>query len=129
MSIASVQADHYLIPLPTVLTDSTHGAMSSFELVAVRLRSGDGAEGVGYTYTVGAGGAAITALVNRDLRPVLLGADAGRIEWLWQRMWWTLHYGGRGGPPAKGSSRVGNRLLAFKARPRATPPPRAPRGP
>ena len=75
MSIASVQADHYSIPLPTVLTDSTHGAMSSFELVTVRLRSGDGAEGVGYTYTVGAGGAAIASLVNRDLGPVLLGAE------------------------------------------------------
>ena len=121
MSIASVQADHYSIPLPTVLTDSTHGAMSSFELVTVRLRSGDGAEGVGYTYTVGAGGAAITSLVNHDLRPVLLGADAGRIEWLWQRMWWTLHYGGRGGLAAMAISAVDIALWDMKARRCATP--------
>ena len=121
MSIASVLADHYSIPLPTVLSDSTHGAMSSFELVAVRIRSADGAEGVGYTYTVGAGGAAITALVNRDLKPVLVGADAERIEWLWQRMWWTLHYGGRGGLAAMAISAVDIALWDMKARRCSTP--------
>lgn len=33
MPIASIQTDHYVIPLPFVLSDSTHGAMSRFELV------------------------------------------------------------------------------------------------
>ena len=75
MSIAAVEASHYSIPLSAVLTDSTHGAMASFELVTARLRTVDGAEGVGYTYTVGAGGAAIAALINRDLQRVLLGAE------------------------------------------------------
>jgi L-alanine-DL-glutamate epimerase-like enolase superfamily enzyme len=31
------------------------------------------------------------------LRPVLIGADADLIEALWNKMWWRLHYGGRGG--------------------------------
>ena len=121
MTIASVEADHYAIPLPTVLTDSTHGAMSSFDLVTVRLRDTEGSEGVGYTYTVGAGGSAVAALVNRDLRPVLLGADAERIEWLWQRMWWRLHYGGRGGFAALAISAVDIALWDRKARRHATP--------
>src|SRR5689334_5415280 len=97
MRIADVQADHYVIPLPTVLSDSTHGVIPGFELVTVRLQDDDGATGVGYTYTVGTGGAAVRALIARDLVPTLIGRDADRIEEIWQAMWWRLHYGGRGG--------------------------------
>src|SRR2546421_5336129 len=97
MQIHRVQADHYLIPLPTILSDSTHGAITRFELVAVRLHDADGAVGVGYTYTVGTGGAAVHTLVARDLAPLLTGREAERIEEIWQAMWWALHYGGRGG--------------------------------
>src|SRR5215831_11746146 len=97
MAIAQLRADHYLIPLPVVLSDSTHGDISHFELVTVRLKDGDGAEGVGYSYTVGAGGGAVHSLIARDLEPLLRGQDPERIEWLWQRMWWGLHFGGRGG--------------------------------
>src|SRR5581483_4902826 len=97
MLIRDVRADHYVIPLPTALSDSTHGTIEGFELVTVRLRDADGAEGIGYTYTVGAGGAAVHALIARELEPRLRGRDAERIEQLWQAMWWALHYGGRGG--------------------------------
>ncbi|HEX3996090.1 MAG TPA: mandelate racemase/muconate lactonizing enzyme family protein, partial [Acetobacteraceae bacterium] len=87
----------YRIELPVPLSDSTHGTMTHFELVTVRARDVDGAEGVGYTYTTGAGGAAVHALIDQGLRPVLIGADADLIEALWNKMWWRLHYGGRGG--------------------------------
>src|SRR5947208_14996394 len=99
-TIASIRADLYRIPLPTVLTDSTHGEMRAFELITVRLLDSEGAEGVGYTYTVGAGGGAIHSLIARDLAPVVTGAMSDNIEALWQRMWWTVHYGGRGGQAA-----------------------------
>src|SRR5579871_358999 len=97
MKIASVDAGLYRIALPVALSDSTHGTITHFELITVRLRDSDGAEGVGYTYTVGAGGAAVHALIDQGLRPVLIGADADLIESLWNKMWWRLHYGGRGG--------------------------------
>ena len=97
MIIDSVLSDHYRIPLPTVLSDSTHGEMTHFELITVRVRTDTGDEGLGYTYTVGAGGAAIRALVLRDLVPVLIAADAQHIGRLWERMWWRLHFVGRGG--------------------------------
>jgi L-alanine-DL-glutamate epimerase-like enolase superfamily enzyme len=61
MTIHDVQVDHYQIPLPVALSDSTHGTIRGFELVTVRVRDADGAEGVGYTYTVGAGGVRRTA--------------------------------------------------------------------
>jgi L-alanine-DL-glutamate epimerase-like enolase superfamily enzyme len=89
-AIASLTADHYRIPLPVVLSDSTHGDIAEFELVTVRVRDAAGAEGVGYTYTVGKGGAAIAALIARDLCPLAVGSEPDRIETLWQRMWWPM---------------------------------------
>jgi L-alanine-DL-glutamate epimerase-like enolase superfamily enzyme len=114
--IRDVQADHYRIPLPVALSDSTHGTMRAFELVTVRVRDDDGAEGVGYTYTVGTAGAAVHALITRDLVPVLAGRDAARIEELWQAMWWAVHYGGRGGAQALAISAVDIALWDLSAR-------------
>jgi L-alanine-DL-glutamate epimerase-like enolase superfamily enzyme len=114
--IRDVRADHYRIPLPTVLSDSTHGTIAAFELVTVRVHDDDGVEGVGYTYTVGAGGGAVHALLVRDLAPRLIGRDAGRIEELWQAMWWAIHYGGRGGAQVLAISAVDIALWDLRAR-------------
>ena len=91
MTITAVETGHYRVPLPAVLSDSTHGDIAHFELVTARVRTADGAEGLGYTYTVGAGAAAIRTLLE-ELAPLLLDHDAERIEALWQRMWWGCHY-------------------------------------
>jgi L-alanine-DL-glutamate epimerase-like enolase superfamily enzyme len=119
--IRDVRADHYLIPLPRALSDSTHGTIRGFELVTVRVRDAGGTEGVGYTYTVGTGGAAVHALVARELAPLLCGRDAERIEQLWQAMWWALHYGGRGGAQALAISAVDIALWDLRARRQGTP--------
>jgi L-alanine-DL-glutamate epimerase-like enolase superfamily enzyme len=121
MPIEAIQTDHYLIPLPVALSDSTHGTIRGFELVTVRVRDHEGVEGVGYTYTVGAGGAAIRALVERDVTPHLIGRDAERIEELWQAMWWALHYGGRGGAAVLAISAVDIALWDLRARRQSVP--------
>jgi L-alanine-DL-glutamate epimerase-like enolase superfamily enzyme len=56
-----------------------------------------------------------------DLSPVLLGAEADRIEALWQRMWWALHYGGRGGSASLAISALDIALWDLKARWLGTP--------
>ena len=117
MKIDAVEIDHYEIPLPQVLTDSTHGEMRHFALLTVRVRTSDGAEGLGYTYTVGkTGGAAVRAHLEQDLRPVLLGEDPLRIERAWQRMWQALHYVGRGGVATFAISAVDTALWDLKAK-------------
>jgi L-alanine-DL-glutamate epimerase-like enolase superfamily enzyme len=116
MKIASLETALYRIELPVPLSDSTHGIMTHFELVAVRVRDADGAEGVGYTYTTGAGGAAVLVLIDQGLRSVVIGADADMIEQLWQTMWWRLHYGGRGGSVSLAVSAVDIALYDLKAR-------------
>ena len=121
MLIESLQADHYRIPLPVALSDSTHGVIESFDVITVRLRDADGAEGVGYTYTVGTGGAAVHAVLARDLAPRLAGREAERIEELWQVMWWALHYGGRGGAQGLAISAVDIALWDLRARRQGAP--------
>ena len=121
MKIRDLQADHYRITLPVALSDSTHGLIEGFELITARVRDVDGAEGVGYTYTVGTGGAAVRALLARDLSPRLAGREAEDIEALWQLMWWALHYGGRGGAQALAISAVDMALWDLRARRQGAP--------
>ncbi len=121
MAIRGLEVGHYRVPLPVVLSDATHGDITHFELVTVRLRTRDGAEGTGYTYTPGAGGAAIRSLIARDLAPALTGQDEERIAELWERMWWRLHYVGRGGLAAFAISAVDIALWDLRARRREMP--------
>jgi L-alanine-DL-glutamate epimerase-like enolase superfamily enzyme len=72
--------------------------MREFELVTVSVRDRDGAEGTGYTFTVGRNGGAIHDVLTREIAEIAVGLDADRIEHVWRRLWWDLHYGGRGGP-------------------------------
>lgn len=96
----------YKVPLARTMADSTHGDMSYFELITVKLTDSDGAIGLGYSYGVNAGGAGISVLIDRYLRDVVVGAEADRIEALWQQMWWHLHYAGRGGHATSAISAV-----------------------
>ena len=114
--LEALECDHYRIPLPRTLSDSTHGDITHFELITVRARDAAGNEGLGYTYTVGRGGAAIHALIARDITPLLLGQDATRIEALWEKMWWGIHYVGRGGLSIHAISAVDIALWDLAAR-------------
>lgn len=114
--ITSIEPGFYRIPLPTVLTDSTHGEMRAFELNTVRIRDSDGAEGVGYTFTVGRNGGAIDAVLTRELPEIMEREEADEIERLWHKAWWALHYGGRGGPTVLALSAFDMALWDLKAK-------------
>lgn len=115
-TITTLDVGCYHVPLPVVLSDSTHGDIHHFALVTVRVRDSDGGEGLGYTYTVGHGGRAVASVVRDDLAPLLVGQDPERTEALWQRMWWGTHYGGRGGLAALAISAVDIALWDSAAR-------------
>ena len=97
MIIKRLDTRHYILPLSHPMTDATHGVMTHFEVILAELETECGCTGYGYTYTIGSGGTAIKALMERDLQPILVGADANRIEQIWERMWRCMHYVGRGG--------------------------------
>lgn len=121
MKIVSIDSAMYQVPLAVPLSDSIHGEMPFFELITVRLRDDQGLEGLGYTYTVGAGGLAIHVLIDRYLKPDLLGQDPTRIEHLWERMWWRLHYSGRGGSASLAISAVDIALWDLAGKRQGTP--------
>ena len=114
--IADITAGHYRIPLDVPLSDSTHGTMTAFELITVRVRDTDGEEGVGYTYTTGHNGRAVHATLAHDIAEIVGEADADRIEHIWSKVWWGLHYGGRGGPAVLALSALDIALWDLKAR-------------
>lgn len=114
--IGDIETGYFRVPLPVVLTDSTHGEMRAFELNTVRVRDKDGAEGVGYTFTVGRNGAAVDAVLAREIKEIARGKDADLIEKLWNDLWWELHYGGRGGPTVLAISAFDIALWDLKAK-------------
>ena len=115
-AIERIEAGFYRVPLPVPLSDSTHGTMTSFELITVRVRDAEGAEGVGYTYTTGHNGGAVARLLAHDIPEIVGHEDADRIERIWQKVWWGLHYGGRGGPSVLALSAFDMALWDLKAR-------------
>ena len=114
--IVRLDARGYRIPLEVPLTDATHGVMAAFELLTVRVRDADGGEGVGYTYTTGRNGGAIADILSREIPELVIGEDADLIEHLWSKVWWGLHYGGRGGPSVLALSAFDIALWDLKAR-------------
>ena len=120
--IASIETHHYRIPLPVVLSDSTHGEMSHSGLIVARVRDAGGLEGIGYTYTVNdIGSRAIRALIEDDLAPAVIGEDARDIDRLWERMWWRVHFCGRGGPAAFAMAAVDVALWDLEGKRRGEP--------
>jgi L-alanine-DL-glutamate epimerase-like enolase superfamily enzyme len=117
MKIANVETELYHVPLAKPMEDAIHGVQSEFSLIVVKLTTDDGATGMGYTYSVGqVGGTAIATLIQDSLAGTLIGEDPRRIEQLWSKMWWSLHYVGRGGIAVFSLSAVDIALWDLKAR-------------
>ena len=114
--ITEIIVEYYRIPLDEQLGDAKHGIYTDFELPVVKIITDDGIEGVGYTYTGGVGGRAITAMIEYDLKPFLLGKDASSVEKLWEEMQWHIHYVGRGGIASFAISAVDIALWDIRAK-------------
>ena len=69
-------------------------AIQSFvtqETPLVRVFCDDGAEGVGYTYTIGTGGSSVIALLRDHLCPRLIGRDPAQVEMIWKELFFHTH--------------------------------------
>ncbi len=69
-------------------------AIQSFitqETPIVRISCDDGAQGTGYTYTIGTGGSSVVALLADHFAPRLVGRDSDDIEALWKDLFFHTH--------------------------------------
>ncbi len=115
--IRRIESRRYRIPLPVVLSDSTHGEMHDFGLVTVEIHSDDGDRGLGYTYSVGdIGTGAIASMIADDLAGALVDADPLATERNWEKMWWRVHFVGRGGIASFAIAAMDIALWDLKAR-------------
>lgn len=91
MKILSADAVWLHCPLPPERQHtSDFGRISAFDSVLVTVRTEDGRAGYGEAKPVvgsAGSGAALVAIIEHELRPLLLGEDASQINRLWSRMY------------------------------------------
>lgn len=83
--------------VPKVKRTDAIQAFVSQETPIVRIVDADGAEGVGYCYTIGQGGSSIVALIRDHMAPWLIGRDAAMVEQLWKGLFFFTHATSVGG--------------------------------
>lgn len=85
-----ISAEAFLIDIPveTVRTDSVQAFLKQ-ETPFVIIRTSEGLEGVGYSYTIGTGGTAVLAMLRDYLLPKLIGMDSQFVERVWNEIYYS----------------------------------------
>jgi L-alanine-DL-glutamate epimerase-like enolase superfamily enzyme len=96
MKISGMEVSLHRLPLKEPWGDSTH-RITHIELILCKLSTDTSHNGVGYSYTVGSGGAAVATLMRAYLTPIVVGEDPSYIERLWRRLWQECHDAGARG--------------------------------
>jgi L-alanine-DL-glutamate epimerase-like enolase superfamily enzyme len=76
---------------PQVVRSDAIQSFVAQETPIVRITCADGAQGIGYSYTIGTGGSSVVALLRDHLAPRLIGRDAAQIERLWKELFFHTH--------------------------------------
>ncbi|PCJ70574.1 MAG: mandelate racemase [Rhodobiaceae bacterium] len=86
------RVDLHLVPLvpKTVRTDAIQ-RFECQETILLRIWDTDGANGVGYSYTIGTGGSSVIALLRDHLVPLLIGRATDQIEAIWLDLKMSTH--------------------------------------
>ena len=101
--ITSVEARTVHIPLRQA-TAFARRQVTSRDYTLVRIRTDDGAEGIGHCYAGHSGGNVVTTAVREMLAPMLIGADSTSTELLWKNMYQEVLLHGRVGSVMRGLS-------------------------
>lgn len=90
--------------------------VEAVEAVVVRLFTDRDVDGLGLTYTIGRGGAAIKCILEKELVPLVIGEDPLNSERIWQKLWWACHWVGRTGITTMGIAAVDNAIWDLKGK-------------
>jgi hypothetical protein len=76
---------------PKAVRSDAIQAFTKQETPIVRIWTDDGADGTGYSYTIGTGGSAVVALLRDYMAPWLLGRDPTMVEEIWKGLFFHTH--------------------------------------
>jgi L-alanine-DL-glutamate epimerase-like enolase superfamily enzyme len=100
MKIGRCESAYYRIPRevwwPLPQAGSTV-SVDALELITCQVETVDGIVGLGYTYTLGHGGAAVHAMLEAEVVPALIGNELTSPATAWNGLLWRLTWTGRSG--------------------------------
>lgn len=99
--IRGLRVSHVVVPLANPVSDAKvatgrQAPLSAVDLLFVEAAAADGAVGVGFSYTLRAGGTAFFALAE-EIGPAVVGADGDSVQDIWQTLAWRTNSLGAGG--------------------------------
>jgi L-alanine-DL-glutamate epimerase-like enolase superfamily enzyme len=89
-TIARIEVSLVNLPPKVKRTDAIQAFVMQ-ETPMVRVFTGDGAVGTGYSYTIGNGGSSVVALIADHMAPRLIGRDPAQIEAIWKDLFFATH--------------------------------------
>src|SRR6185312_14060055 len=107
--------------MPQVVRSDAIQSFVAQETPIVRITCADGAQGVGYSYTIGTGGSSVVALLRDHLAPRLIGSDASEIEMLWKELFFHTHATAVGAITSLALAAIDTALWDLKCRRAALP--------
>jgi len=118
--IETIRLSHILLPLSQGFADAKvatgrQTALTAIDVLAVEITSNDGITGLGFSYTLRAGGSAFFALA-KEIGPMLIGCDSSDIAALWQKLAWRTNSLGAGGLAYQVIAAFDSALWDLKAR-------------
>lgn len=112
--IASVSVRNVCVPLDRVSSFATR-TVKARHYCLVKIRSSDGAEGLGYCHSGNSANIVCTA-VQELLAPMLIGEESTRVEGLWEEMYREALLQGRTGSVMRALSGLDIALRDLNAR-------------
>jgi len=120
--VESVECELLRVPLVRAVSGSSSRAgvtprpLNTWDVIVVRIRTQDGAEGVGFTYELRESGEPVVAIIRTDLAPRVIGIDCWATERLWNQLYWATYNAGRRGVFIHALSAVDIALWDLKAK-------------
>lgn len=107
--IVSVEARTVRIPLDHVTSFATR-VVAARDYCLVKVRTSDGAEGIGFCYAGSSGGGLVAQAVRELFAPLIIGQDSFRVEGLWEQMYGESILQGRAGSAMRALSIIDTAL-------------------
>src|SRR5919202_6613534 len=120
MTITDVTAIALSYPLAQPMADAIHYIPSRLVLL-VQVHTDEGITGLGEAAAYSAAPSVLAAVVQEELRPILVGEDPFRVERLWQKMYARTHQHGRRGAVLMAMSGIDIALWAIIGQATRTP--------